>query len=375
MDSLPTRALAVGVVPLETRRDVITALAVSAEQLGYSAFSVAEGWGHDSTVLLADIARRTSTIQIGTSVLNVWGRSAATVAMSAITLADLSGGRYVLGLGAGSPALAEGLHDVPFRDPVHRLETQTRQVRRLLEGHRLEPTLTTGNRPLRLAVTPLAPIPIAVAALGPQTIRVAGRLADAWSPFFLPLSDLAPTVDSLDPLSAGHPAREVAGRLQIWPGIACAVADDTAHARSLAAWWITVYLTTMGPLYPRTLRRLGFGVEVDAVIDANPPGSTPRIPAAAQRLIDEVTLCGTPDHARRQLDHWYTGGADLPTLVLPPGADPQDLNFVLEAMAPRRLEEGGGGASASAGASAGAGASASAGASAGATGRVPGPDQ
>lgn len=334
MSGSPARALAVAVVPMETRREVITGLAVRAEQLGYSDFFVAEGWGHDSTVLLADIARRTSTIRIGTSVLNVWGRSAATVAMSAITLAELSGGRYVLGLGAGSPTLAEGLHDVAFADPVHRLETVTRQVRRLLDGHRLDQTITTGNRPLRLAVTPAAPIPLAVAALSPQTIRVAGRLADAWAPFFLPRSTLAHHVESLDPLSAGHPAREVAGRLQICPGIACAVAHDTAQARSLAAWWITFYLTTMGPLYPRTLRRLGFSTEVDAVIDANPPGSTPAIPEAAQRLVDELTLCGTPDHARRQLDRWYTAGADMPTLVLPPGADPQELHFVLDAMAP-----------------------------------------
>ncbi|PZS37027.1 MAG: LLM class flavin-dependent oxidoreductase [Pseudonocardiales bacterium] len=327
MSSSATRALAVAVVPMETRRDVITELAVSAEQLGYRAFSVAEGWGHDSTVLLADIARRTSTIQIGTSVLNVWGRSAATMAMSAITLADLSGGRYVLGLGAGSPVLAEGLHDVAFRDPVHRLETVTRQVRRLLDGHRLDQSITTGNRALRLAVTPPAPIPVSVAALGPQAIRVAGRFADAWAPFFLPRSKLVQSLET--------PARDVAGRLQIWPGIACAVARDTAQARALAAWWITFYLTTMGPLYPRTLRRLGFGAEVDAVIEANPPGTTtPCLPEAARRLVEELSLCGTPEPAREQLECWYTAGADLPTLALPPGADPEDLHFVLDAMAP-----------------------------------------
>jgi alkanesulfonate monooxygenase SsuD/methylene tetrahydromethanopterin reductase-like flavin-dependent oxidoreductase (luciferase family) len=336
MSSSTTRALAVAVVPLETRRDVITVLAVRAEQLGYSAFSVAEGWGHDSTILLADIAGRTSTIRIGTNVLNVWGRSAATMAMSAITLADLAGDRYFLGLGAGSPALAEGLHDVAFRDPVHRLETVTRQVRRLLDGHRLDQTIATENRPLRLAVTPGAPLPVALAALGPQAIRVASRLADAWTPFFLPRSSLAHHVESLDPLSAGQARREVAGRLQIWPGIPCAVANDPAQSRSLAAWWITFYLTTMGPLYPRTLRRLGLGAEVDAVIEANSPAATYRLPEAAGRLVDELILCGTPDQARRQLDGWYTAGADMPTLVLPPGADPQQLSFVLEAMAPNQ---------------------------------------
>ena len=79
----PTRPLAVGVTPMETRREVIREVAVHAERCGYSAFFVAEGWGHDASVLLAEIALRTTRIQIGTGVLNVWGRSAATIAMLA----------------------------------------------------------------------------------------------------------------------------------------------------------------------------------------------------------------------------------------------------------------------------------------------------
>ncbi len=314
MSDSPRQALAVALAPMETRRGVITELAVRAEQLGYSAFFVAEGWGHDSTVLLADIARCTSTIRIGTGVLNLWGRSAATMAMSALTLADISGGRYVLGLGAGSPALAEGLHDVAFLDPVRRLETVTRQARRFLDGHRLDQTISTGTRPLRLAVTPPGPIPIALAALGPQTIRLAYQLADAWTPFFLPRSDLARLAPGLHRSSAGPTDREVAGRLQIWPGIPCAVAPDSIRARTLAAWWITFYLTNMGPLYPRTLRRLGFGAEVDAVIEAKPAGhhSPPprsggaadrrshplrharRSPPTARRLVRGRGRCGQP---------------------------------------------------------------------------------
>ena len=81
------RPLAVGITPLETRRDVVLQVATRAEELGYTALFVAEGWGHDVSVLLAEIAHRTSHIRIGSGVINVWGRSAASLAMLATSLA------------------------------------------------------------------------------------------------------------------------------------------------------------------------------------------------------------------------------------------------------------------------------------------------
>jgi alkanesulfonate monooxygenase SsuD/methylene tetrahydromethanopterin reductase-like flavin-dependent oxidoreductase (luciferase family) len=155
--------------------------------LGYDAFFVAEGWGHDASVLLAEVATRTSRIRIGTGVLNIWGRSAAQIAMLAASLHEISEGRFVLGLGAGSPTLAEGLHDVKFRAPVQRLAAMTRQVRALLDGERVSPG--NGSRGLRLAVGPY-PVPIMLAALGPAAIRACGEVADGWSPFLFPVSAL-----------------------------------------------------------------------------------------------------------------------------------------------------------------------------------------
>src|SRR6195952_542200 len=165
--------LAVGLTPLETRRDVVLHVATRAESLGYDAFFMAEGWGHDASVLLNEVALRTSRIRIGTGVLNIWGRSAAQIAMLATSLHEVSEGRFVLGLGAGSPALAESLHDVAFREPVKRLEAVTRQVRALLDGGRVMPA--NGSRGLKLAVGP-SPVPIMLAALGPAAIRLTGEV-------------------------------------------------------------------------------------------------------------------------------------------------------------------------------------------------------
>src|SRR3954467_6392023 len=187
---MTSRSLSVGLVPMETRRDVILRVASRAEELGYTSFSLAEGWGHDAGVLLSEIAVRTSRIRLGTGVLNVWGRSPATIAMLAASLAEVSAGRFELGLGAGSPQLAEGLHGMEFRAPVQRLAEVTRQVRRFLAGERLRAPAPGGSPPLRLAVRPVTAVPIQLAALGPQAVRVCGELADGWSPFLLPLSGL-----------------------------------------------------------------------------------------------------------------------------------------------------------------------------------------
>jgi len=326
------RKLAVGVVPMETRREVVVRLARRAEELGYDAFTVAEGWGHDATAVLAEIAVHTERIQIGSGVLNVWGRSAATIAMSATSLADISGGRYVLGLGAGSPALAEGWHGVAFEDPVGRLRTVTRQVRRLLDGERSDAAVGSAAPPLRLAAPAAARIPIGLAALGPQAVRLAGEVADAWMPFFLPRSTLPTAVQQIREAAgrsaeAAPPGRP--GRPAIWPAVPVAVAADSERATSLADWWITFYLTRMGPLYRQTLRRSGFDGDVDALsaAPADPPSKV------APHLIDELTLCGSPERALASLDDWYAAGADMPCLVLPPGHDADELEQLLVALA------------------------------------------
>jgi len=325
------RPLAVGLTPMETRREVILGVADRAERCGYAAFFLAEGWGHDATVLLAEIAVRTPRIRLGTGVLNVWGRSAATLAMLATSLAEVTGGRFVLGLGAGSPPLAEGLHDVRFEAPVERLRLVTRQVRRLLDGERLEPSGPRGARPLRLAVRSAHPVPIQLAALAPRAVRLAGELAESWSPFLLPISALAGSIELLLEGAALAGGRE---RPQVCPSLPLAVAADPDQAQALAAWWIGFYLTAMGPLYPRSLRRAGFAGAVDQVLAAgSAPGSRP-LPEGARSLVDEVTVCGDAERARTVLERWYRAGADMPVLVLPPGRPVEELLDTVEAMRP-----------------------------------------
>jgi alkanesulfonate monooxygenase SsuD/methylene tetrahydromethanopterin reductase-like flavin-dependent oxidoreductase (luciferase family) len=316
---------------METRREVVLHVADRAEDLGYDAFFVAEGWGHDAGVLLAEIATRTHRITLGAGVLNVWGRTAASIAMLAASLAEVSSGRFVLGLGAGSPPLAEGLHDVAFTAPVERLGAVTRQVGGLLSGERLEATVERENQPLRLAVTPPVEVPILLAALGPRAVRLAGEVADGWIPFLLPLSGLDAGIRLLEEGRArGLPGRP---RPVVSPCIPGAVSADPAQALEMASWWVSFYLVSMGPLYRRTLRRLGYGRAVDDVLAVNPTARTFDVPESARVLLDELTLWGNAEQARARLDRWYAAGAEMPAVSLPPGRPVEELDHILESLA------------------------------------------
>src|SRR5207248_7534394 len=123
--------IGLSVMPLETRHEAIIGLAAEGDRLGYDGFFLPETWAYDITVLLAEAAARTRRITLGTGIVGIWNRSAATMAMAAATLHAASGGRFALGLGASTPQLAEGLHDTSFEPPLPRMRRTVTQIRAL----------------------------------------------------------------------------------------------------------------------------------------------------------------------------------------------------------------------------------------------------
>ena len=325
--------IGLSVMPLETRREAIISLAMEGDRLGYDGFFMPETWAYDMTVLLAEAAARTTRITLGTGILGIWNRSAATIAMAASTLHAISGGRFVLGLGASTPQLAEGLHDTPFEPPVPRMRRIVTQVRALLRGERIPLAVTTSARALKLNVAPAPELPIHVAALGDAMTRLAGEVADAWSPFLYPWSQLKTGVQRLREGAArgGHPDRIP----EIHPSVPAVVAETDAKAREGAAWFVAFYVTTMGTVYRDSLLRQGYGKEVEAVLAANAPKFTGIVPPDAEALLEELIVFGTPSQARARLAAWHTAGAAMPVLLLRPQLSPDELDFTLDALRPR----------------------------------------
>jgi alkanesulfonate monooxygenase SsuD/methylene tetrahydromethanopterin reductase-like flavin-dependent oxidoreductase (luciferase family) len=324
--------IGLSVMPLETRHEGIIGLAADGDRLGYDGFFMPETWGYDMTVLLAEAAARTRRITLGTGILGIWNRSAATVAMAAATLHAMSGGRFALGLGASTPQLAEGLHDTPFEPPVPRMRRMITQVRALLRGERIPLAVTTNARALKLNAPPAPALPIHLAALGDAMTRLAGELADAWAPFLYPRSRLATGVERLceGATRGGHPDRLP----EIHPTVPTVVADTDVKAREGAAWFVAFYVTTMGTIYRDSLTRQGYGKAVEAVLTANAPKFAGAVPAEGEDLLEELTVYGSPPEARRRLARWHAAGCDFPVLLLRPNLTPEERLMTLEAFRP-----------------------------------------
>jgi len=324
---------AVGLTPMETRRDVMVAAAVLADTLGYEIFAVPEGWGLDSTPVLAEIALRTSRIRVASAVLSVWGRSAATIAMTAATLHQMSAGRYVLGLGASTPALAEGFHDVPFEHPAGRLRDALTAVRALLDGKPAHLSRVPAARPLRLGQSPVPGLPIWVAALGPRATAVAAELGDGWIPALMARDQLPAAGTRLRRAHAA--AAPGAAAFTVSAGPVTAAAADAAAARDIAASCVAWYMTAMGGVYATSVAAQGYAAEVAAVIEANPRPSPQRgvIPPAARAVLDQLAAYGTAAQVREQVERW-DHAADVVTIMLPPGVPWPVVETTLRAAAP-----------------------------------------
>lgn len=323
--------IGIGFTPFETRADVVLRLARLAEARGLDRVDIAEGWTDDATILLAQLATETERIALGTGVLSIWGRTPATMAMTATGLQRCSSGRFTLGLGAGSPPLTEGFHGVEWDRPGRKLRQTLTAVRALLAGERL-PEPSPASHPLRLGVLPEVPVPLALGALSPASIRLAGELADVWIPFLWARSQLA---DGRALLREGEALADAASPpTKVRVAVPVALGPDEQHAQRQAAWWLSSYTTRMGPLYPRLLgERFGFSAGVEAVVRAAAAGGDTALPPAAQDLADDVTLKGTYDQLPSLLSSWSDAGADNVSLVLPPGRPEEELTLILEVVA------------------------------------------
>ncbi len=322
----------IALTPMETRLDVVVRMAELADELGYEIFAVPEGWGLDSTVVLAEIAMHTRRLKLAAGVLSIWGRSAATIAMSAATLQRLSGGRFVLGLGASTRQLVERFHGVGYVQPAERLRQVASTVRALLAGERAGGV--PGSRPLRLGLPAAPHVPMWIAATGPRTVRTASELADGWYPLFLTRERCRTWAAELGVVRDGAGLHDRPLTVATGP---LAVADqEVGDARTVAAACTAWYLTAMGGGYARLVSEQGYAAEVANVVVANPRPSPQAgvVPESAQVLLDELTAYGPPARVRERLEPWDSA-ADIVMVGLPPGSPWPCLEATIRAAAVR----------------------------------------
>jgi len=172
------------------------ALAREADRLGYSVAWAAEAYGSDAPTVLSWVAAQTTTIDVGSAIMQIPARTPAATAMTAATLDTLSEGRFRLGLGVSGPQVSEGWHGVRFDHPLARTREYVDIVHRALGRERLAYegdhwTLPLPNglgKSLRLTVHPIREhIPVYLASIGPKNLELTGEIADGWlGVFFAP---------------------------------------------------------------------------------------------------------------------------------------------------------------------------------------------
>ena len=323
IDTRSRRALCF--TPMETDRRLMIEAAVHAERHGFEAVIVPEGWGFDAGVVLTEIALRTQRIRLVAGIQSVWGRTAATLAMEAATLADVSGGRFTLGLGASTPQLVTGLHGLAFERPVARLADTLATVRGLLAGERAR--AVDGQSGLRLGVPIRRDVPIWLAGLGPRATDLAVRHADGWFPAFIPASRLDAVRRDI--------ASDGASRCELVTGPAGVASADPALSAEIARQLVGWYLTGMGHSYGDQLAGFGYAREVGALRAANPRPRPGRVvwPAEVDAVLSELAVFGDPGTVAEQLTRW-DAVADIVSVTAAPGVGELVLELV-EAAAPR----------------------------------------
>ncbi|TMF98148.1 MAG: LLM class flavin-dependent oxidoreductase, partial [Chloroflexi bacterium] len=161
---------------------------IEAERMGVDSVWSAEAWGHDGATPLAYLAAKTSRIRLGSGILQTVGRTPANLAMTAMTLQSMSGGRFLLGLGVSGPQVVEGWHGVRYTRPIKRLAETIAVVRLLSSGEKSQyegeiirlPLPGGEGKAIRSRAKPQPNIPIYLATLSPNSLELTGEVADGW---------------------------------------------------------------------------------------------------------------------------------------------------------------------------------------------------
>src|SRR6476660_3920195 len=169
------------------------ALVLEAERLGFSVVGAAEAYGSDAVTVLSYLAAKTSSIDLGSAVLQIPARTPTMTAMTAATIDTLSGGRFRLGVGVSGPQVSEGWHGVRFAKPLQRTREYVQIVRAALNRETVSfagefDTLPLPDGPGKALKPGFHPVrdsvPIYLAAVGPKNLELAGEIADGWLAVF-----------------------------------------------------------------------------------------------------------------------------------------------------------------------------------------------
>ena len=294
-----------------------------AEDLGYEHVSSGEAWGPSLIPFLTLIAANTRRMTIGTSILNCFSRTPATLAQEFAMLDQISEGRMVLGLGSSGANVIEHFHGVKFEKPLRRIRETVEIFDKLIAGEKLEylGEIFRLERGFQLEYArPRTRIPVWIAAISPKSIAQTAEIAEGVIPIHWPKQKFATLRADME--AAASAAGRTDTKFTIAPFTTVNVLDgnhDEAKwndARQIL-WF---YINRMGVFYWQMLERNGFEEEVAASRKAFKERDTKAAFAAiSERMIREIQCIGSIEEVREQLQERSTLGADLQMIYMPKG--------------------------------------------------------
>jgi probable F420-dependent oxidoreductase len=285
-----------------------------AEASGYESAWVAEGHGGDQFAVLAACATQTSRILLGTAISSVFVRTVPTIAMAAASVDDLSGGRFILGLGSSHKVQVEGEHGVAYTKPLTRVRESVALIRDLLrDGHVRFAGETMRSEGFDLWFKPRRPeIPIYLSAVFPKMTELCGEIADG---IILTRSTVATAAWVRERLAEGAKrAGRDPSRIAVTTLLPTAVAETRAEALALLRPGLAFYAGFF-PRYNRMMAQHGFAEEAAAVAMAWSRGDRQAAErAVSEAMIDATSIAGTPEECRARIEDYRQSGIDLPIL-------------------------------------------------------------
>jgi len=301
---------------------------VEAERLGVDCVWSHESWGFDAATPLAFVAARTSRIRLGSGIMQAGTRTPALLTMTALSLAGMSGGRFLLGLGVSGPQVIEGWHGIRFDRPITRMREIVDIVRRGVRGERVsyqgqvyELPLPGGEgKALRTSARPRPDIPIYLATLSPRSLEMTGEIADGWlGTSFMPEHARV----FFDHIEAGAKrAGRGLAQLDLQAGGHAAFGDDVERLLAARKPGLAFTLGAMGSrqhnFYNDAFKRAGY---TDAAVEVQRLWLDGKREEAAARVPDElavkVNLLGTDAMVRERIAAYRRAG--VTTLRVDPG--------------------------------------------------------
>ena len=296
-----------------------------AESMGYDSVWTAEAYGNDAVTSAAYVLAQTSKIRVGTAIMQMPARTPAMCAMTAMSLDQLSGGRFIVGLGASGPQVVEGWHGVPYGKPVTRTKEYIQIMRKIFEregpvefdGQMYQmPNQSEGTtglgKPLK-SILAATDIPIYTASITPAGLRCAGEVADGVFPVWMDPNKYDVLGESIEQGFEKAGNGKSLKDFDIAPFVTVAMNDDLDAAYDALRPWLALYIGGMGAknknFYHEYATRLGYGDAANQIQELYLSGKKPEAEALVpNELLDEVSLIGPRERIIERLGPWKDAG-------------------------------------------------------------------